>query len=235
MSDYVYNNPALLTKKDTFYGKPLQLYNSSGKLLCTDTIREWFGWPYYKLYIPDHVHTLPSGGQTPWYIFRLAETYLLRAEAYFWKGDLADAAADINVVRARANAQPVSANDVNIGTVLDERARELYYESPRHEELVRISYLFAQTGKPDEEGRTYNMSNFSSNNYWYNRTMERNEFYRQGVHTNHGDQYTISPYNILWPIPQSAIDANVDGHIDQNAGYSGSESNIPPLEKLPDD
>ena len=43
-----------------------------------------------------------------WYIMRLAETYLLRAEANMLKGDLAAAAADINVVRSRANATPVS-------------------------------------------------------------------------------------------------------------------------------
>jgi starch-binding outer membrane protein, SusD/RagB family len=34
------------------------------------------------------------------YMFRLAETYLLRAEAYFGKAELVSAAADINVVRA---------------------------------------------------------------------------------------------------------------------------------------
>jgi hypothetical protein len=28
-----------------------------------------------------------NGGAGDWYIYRLAETYLLRAEAYFWKGE----------------------------------------------------------------------------------------------------------------------------------------------------
>ena len=32
---------------------------------------------------------------------RLAETYLIRAEAYVWKGDLASAAADVNAVRTK--------------------------------------------------------------------------------------------------------------------------------------
>ena len=48
-----------------------------------------------------------QGGHTDWYVFRLAETYLLRAEAYFWKGELANAAADINAVRTRAGAAPI--------------------------------------------------------------------------------------------------------------------------------
>lgn len=233
MEDYVYNNPSL-NGKDTSYGKPLQKYNHEGKLLCSDTIRSWYGWPYYKLFVPDYENTLPGGGHTPWYVFRLAETYLLRAEAYYWKGDMANAANDINMIRTRANAQPINAGDVNIGTILDERNRELFYEEPRHEELVRISYLFAQTGMSDYLGRSYNMGNFSENNFWYNRVIERNGFYNKGTRTQHGDEYTISPFNVLWPIPQSAIDANVNGQINQNQGYTGYK-NIPPLDHLPED
>ena len=233
MEDYVYNNPAL-EGKDPAYGQPLQKYNAAGQLLCSDTIRSWFDWPYYKLYIPDQENTIPTGGHTSWYVFRLAGTYLLRAEAYYWKGELASAAADINAVRNRANARPLGPAEVNIGTLLDERNRELFYEEPRHEELVRMSYILAQTGKPDNKGRTYSMSNFSENNFWYNRIMDKTEFYNQGVRTNHGDAYEISPHNVLFPIPQSAIDANTDEHINQNIGYSGSENNVPPLETLPE-
>jgi len=232
MDDYVYNVPSL-EGSDPYYGKPLQLYNAAGQLLCSDTIRDWFSWPYYKLYVPDDENALPSGGHTPWYVFRLAETYLVRAEAYWWKGDLADAAADINVVRARANAKPVAPGEVTIATILDERARELFYEAPRKEELTRMAYLFAQTGKADYKGRTYNMSDFSTKNFWYDRIMDVTNFYNKGVKTNHGDEYTMSPYHVLWPVPQSAIDANIDGHVNQNQGYSGAESNIAPLETLP--
>src|SRR5699024_9596450 len=135
MEDYVYNNPAL-EGKDEYYGKHLRLYGANGQILCSDTIRGWYGWPYYKLYVPDHMNNTPDGGHTPWYVYRLAETYLLRAEAYFWKGELEHAAADINTVRARANAAPIDPGEVNIGTILDERNRELFYEEPRHEEMV---------------------------------------------------------------------------------------------------
>ncbi|HEX5554581.1 MAG TPA: RagB/SusD family nutrient uptake outer membrane protein [Chitinophagaceae bacterium] len=234
MEDLVYNNPAL-KGKDPYYGKHLQLYSDNGKLLCSDTIRDWYDWPQYKTFVPDLENSLNNGGHTPWYVFRLAETYLLRAEAYYWKGEPANAAADINVVRARAGAQPVTAGEVTIGTILDERARELFYEEPRKVELTRIAYLFAMTGKPDYKGRTYSMSNFSEKNFWYDRIMDKTEFYNKGVHTIHGDQYTMSPYHVLWPVPQSAIDANVNGHINQNKGYAGAETNVPPLEKLPVD
>ncbi|TKK71899.1 RagB/SusD family nutrient uptake outer membrane protein [Ilyomonas limi] len=233
MEDLVYNNPAL-KGTDPYYGQPLQKYSASGALLCADTIRDWFDWPHYKLFVPDNENTTNNGGHTPWYVFRLAETYLIRAEAYYWKGDLAAAAADINVIRQRAGAAPINAADVTIATILDERARELYYEEYRKVELTRMAYLFAQTGKPDYKGRTYSMNSFSTNNFWYDRIMDVTEFYNKGVHTIHGDEYTLSPYHVLWPVPQSAIDANVQGHINQNEGYAGAESNVPPLEELPE-
>jgi len=63
------------------------------------------------------------------YAIRLAETYLLRAEAYLGKGDHGQAAQDINVIRNRAQAAPVAAGDVDIDYILDERMRELHMET----------------------------------------------------------------------------------------------------------
>lgn len=76
-----------------------------------------------------------------WYIMRLAETYLLRAEANLLAGKADAAAADINAVRNRANATPVTASDVNIDLILDERARELYLEDFRLNTLMRMNKL----------------------------------------------------------------------------------------------
>jgi hypothetical protein len=39
---------------------------------------------------------------------------------------------------------------------------------------------------------------------------------------------------VLWPIPIDAILANTDGRINQNIGYSGSESNVPASDKIID-
>jgi len=47
-----------------------------------------------------------------------------------------------------------------------------------------------------------------------------------------GDQYKISPYHVLWPIPRPAILANSLGQINQNLGYAGSETNKPALDKI---
>lgn len=76
-----------------------------------------------------------------WYIMRLAETFLLRAEAYHLKGENQKAADDINVVRNRAQATPVNSGDVNIDLILDERARELHVEEYRLNTLLRMGKL----------------------------------------------------------------------------------------------
>ncbi|MCW3108991.1 MAG: starch-binding protein [Segetibacter sp.] len=233
MEDLLYNDPGLKSTNDPNYLKNLQLRNSSGGLLCTDTIRSWYGWPQYKIFVPDFENSPMTGGHSDWYMFRLAETYLLRAEAYFWKGDLGSAAADINAVRTRAGCAPITAGDVNMGTILDERARELFFEENRKTEMTRISFLFAKTGKPAENGKTYSLATISESNYLYDRVMAKNNFYKLGLVTNHGDKYTMSPYHILWPIPTRSINGNSNGRINQNKGYVGYENNVPALDKIP--
>ncbi len=250
MTDLVYNNPAIKTGSNVaeraLYGKPLvdvtpgnvnNMFLNKG----LDTIRHFFGWPHYKTFInstnalaADKYWTPPRGTNTDWYIFRLAETYLLRAEAYYWKGNLALAMADLNQVRSRANAALLTdASAINIGTILDERARELFYEEPRKTELTRIAYIFATTGKPAYNGKTYNLASFSDNNFFYDRIIEKNDFYRNKVPTVLGVNFRISPYHVLWPVPAAAQRFNTEGRINQNKGYTGYENNVPALDKIP--
>lgn len=231
MSDLTYNNPALEKEDPEWYGKPLQKYSADGTLLITDTIRAWSEWPHYKTNIADQKANWWRGGWADWYVFRLAETYLIRAEAYIWKGEKALAAADINKVRERAGARPITAEEATISMILDERARELYYEEPRKCELTRIAYLYAKTGKTADNGKTYSLENFSKDNYFYDRIMSVTDFYNKGVKNAYGLTYTIQPYHVLWPISLKAISTNVEGHINQTPGYDGSESNITPLDR----
>ena len=234
MEDLVYNAPSLKEAGNSFYGKNLELYLPDGTPLCSDTIRNWYDFPQYKLYVEDPLAVKPSGGHGDWYVYRLAETYLLRAEAYFWKGQLALAAEDINVVRRRVEADEITAADVDIDYILDERARELYYEENRKTELTRIAFIFAKTGKAAYNGETYSLDNFSQKNFWYDRIMEVTDFYNIGLKTIHGDEYTMSPYHVLWPVPAPAINANTQGQINQNEGYPGAENNIAPLTTIPE-
>lgn len=81
------------------------------------------------------------------YKMRLSETYLLRAEAYLHKGDKVNAAADINVVRGRAQAAFVKPEEVDIDYILDERMRELIIEEPRRRTLVRLHKLYDRNMK----------------------------------------------------------------------------------------
>lgn len=234
MEELLYNDPNLKKDSDPFYLQPLQLRNSGGGILCTDTIRCWFGWPQYKVFIPDTENSPMQGGHSDWYMFRLAETYLLRAEAYYWKGDPGAAALDINQVRERAHCAPITAAQVNMGAILDERARELFYEEPRKTELTRISFIYAKTSKPADNGKVYKLDDFSDNNFFYDRIMAKNNFYREGIVTNHGDKYTISPYHVLWPVPSNSVQGNTYGILNQNKGYIGFEGNIPPRDNIPE-
>jgi hypothetical protein len=83
------------------------------------------------------------------YLFRLAGTYLLRAEAYLGNNQKDLAAADVNALRSRAKASAVTAADVDIDLILDEQMRELYFEEFRVLTLCRL-------GKLVERGRRYN-------------------------------------------------------------------------------
>ena len=74
-------------------------------------------------------------------LMRLGETYLLKAEAQFKQTKLAEAAITINVIRARANATPVTGAQITMDFILDERARELLAEENRRMTLMRTGTL----------------------------------------------------------------------------------------------
>jgi hypothetical protein len=76
-------------------------------------------------------------------------TYLLKAEAELLTGNSEAAASSINVIRRRSNASEITAADVDIDFILDERSRELMMEEDRRWQLLR-------TGKWLERLRKYN-------------------------------------------------------------------------------
>jgi len=116
-----------------------------------DTVRRHFVYVQKANHPHGHPQGYDTGGRlySDVYAIRMAETYLLRAEAYLNKGETDKAAADINVVRSRAGATPVNAAEVDIHYILDERARELLIEEPRRLTLARLGLL-------DERVKMYN-------------------------------------------------------------------------------
>lgn len=72
-------------------------------------------------------------------IIRLADVYLMAAEcALRGSGDQSKGLEYVNVVRARAGVAPWIAANFNLDNLLDERARELYWENVRRTDLVRF-------------------------------------------------------------------------------------------------
>ena len=160
-----------------------------------------------------------------WYMIRIAETYLLRAEARLAQGNKGGAAEDINVIRARAGAKACSANDINIDYILDERARELFAEEHRWITLSRLSCNPNATYVLDR----YPTQNNTTSNTFYERTRKygfgyENEDRGREAYTNPVDGKTyhypnVKPYNYLLPIPIQIIQSNKDVKIEQNYGY----------------
>lgn len=78
-------------------------------------------------------------------LMRLGETYLLKAEAQLKQNNTGGAATTINIIRARANATPVTGAQINMDFILDERARELLAEENRRMTLMRTGTLVERT------------------------------------------------------------------------------------------
>jgi len=77
-------------------------------------------------------------------LFRLAEMYLIYAEAQLrgGGGDIATAVGYINALRERAYGSifgDISAGSLTLDFILDERARELYWEGFRRTDLIRFN------------------------------------------------------------------------------------------------
>jgi hypothetical protein len=168
-------------KRDFYFDNPASIYN--GKKIdwklyskgarsnpMADTCQYLF--PYFmKVASPCDHYTDPAragGGSThkDVYAFRLAETYLLRAEAYLDLNQKDKAAADINVVRNRAQATPVLPEQVNIDYILDERARELYSEEWRLITLMRLNLLVSRVRKYNDNPITPGLNIQDYNNLW---------------------------------------------------------------------
>lgn len=83
---------------------------------------------------------------------RLADSYLLKAEAEMLLGELEKSAQTINLIRRRSNATEVSASDIDMDFILDERSRELVLEEHRRWTLLRTNKWVERTSLFNKNG-----------------------------------------------------------------------------------
>jgi hypothetical protein len=125
------------------------------------------------------------------YVIRLADVYLMAAEAQFKLGNLPEAVKLINTVRERAALtgkaadMRITAADLSLSFILDERARELAGEQVRWFDLKRTNQLVSRVKANNPEAGA-----------------------------------SIQNYHTVRPIPQRQLDAILNGNeFTQNQGY----------------
>ena len=123
--------------------------------------------------------------------FRLADTYLLLAEAQLKQDKIAEATENVNMVRRRAafpgkeGEMEISTSDMDMEMIIEERARELLGEQQRWLDLKRWGILV-------ERVRAHNPKSIG-----------------------------IEEFHVLRPIPQNQIDRaqGNSANFPQNPGY----------------
>ncbi|HEU4790757.1 MAG TPA: RagB/SusD family nutrient uptake outer membrane protein [Flavobacterium sp.] len=129
-------------------------------------------------------------GNQNFYIFRLADIILLKAEALANTNDVSGAMTLVNQIRTRAGIASVTATtqDDAINKILNERMLELAFEGHRWFDLKRTGKAIAiLSQQKDKDG---NILPYASN---------------------------LNQNRLLWPIPQSQRDNNPN--LTQNPGY----------------
>lgn len=131
-----------------------------------------------------------EAGSRDFFVFRLADIYLMLAEAQLKAGNIADATAALNAVRYRAgwpgkkDAMLITDAQMNFEMIIEERARELAGEQMRWIDLKRWGLL-----------------------------VERVKQYNPQAAVNITDKHYVRP------IPQTQIDRSAKGKFAQNPGF----------------
>ena len=182
-------------------------------------------WKFSDDIHPFHEENVNNVYDADWYMIRLAETYLLRAEARLAQGNKKGAADDINELRNRAGAKPCTESDVDIDYILDERIRELFGEEQRWITLNRLSCnpncgTYVTSKYPTQDAKTSNTLYERTRKYGfgYENDDRGRETYKDAMgKTRH--RPNIKPHNYQLPIPTQVIQSNKDNQIQQNEGY----------------
>lgn len=90
-----------------------------------------------------------STDANPAYIMRIAEMYLIRAEALYRQTRLGEALDDLNAVHTRAGLTAYNSTDNFLAKLLDEWRWEFFQEGHRFRALVRLGQAQSVLGIPD--------------------------------------------------------------------------------------
>ena len=154
-----------------------------------DFTNGWSVVKYSNLNSDGTVGSNTSHADTDFPLFRLADAYLIYAEAVLRgaaSGSRDKAISYINALRDRAGADRITEIDLTLDFLLDERSRELYWEGHRRTDLIRFD-------------------RFTDNYNWP---------WKNGVHV--GVMKVDDKFSI-YPIPSTEV--TVNPYIIQNAGY----------------
>ncbi|MDE3740925.1 RagB/SusD family nutrient uptake outer membrane protein [Maribacter polysaccharolyticus] len=109
-------------------------------------LEDHFLWPWVRKWEYNDPYVFENASRAGQYddqiFMRLAETYLIAAEALMNQGNNALAADYLNALRRRSNASEIEATDVTLEFILQERSRELVTEEYRKHTLVRTGKFY---------------------------------------------------------------------------------------------
>ena len=176
----------------------------------------------YKFYDNKRPSVAEENGSRDWKLFRLAETYLIAAEAYGRKGDFDNAVKRLNVVRERAaykegELKPSEFTKIDGGVSADRTKTTLPQMLLTKEDITtRLGGKSFVDFMLDERAREMHGELVRK---W---DLMRCEKLYERVKKYNPEAVNVQPYHQLMPIPQNHIDrlepAGVIGE-EQNPGY----------------
>ncbi len=191
ISYFTYNDPASLPSGKKL-GDTIRLWSENSSSLSERKMYYERLNPGCLKYVQEDADPALANQISNITIYRLAETYLIAAEANMRLGNTSLALEQLNKVRERAHAAPLTM--INQQVILDERARELAGEGQRWYTLKRMGVMYEQmtqhAGTENDNGVLF--------------VAEARERFKKHM--------------VNWPIPQAEINL-LGPDYPQNEGY----------------
>jgi len=155
--------------------------------------------------------TQANQSENDWIVIRYADIVLLYAEVLAQDGNHGTAHTEVNKIRTRAGLDPITipfaSKEVALDSVYNERRLELAFENQRWSDLLRMGKSYNNPDKAIEVLKKHIfVTDWAVLYSLYNPILPPEERF-------------FTKERLLFPIPQSEIDANNEIVIPQNPGY----------------